>query len=545
MSELICPDCEQQLVGSADFCTNCGANLEEGDVGSDVFFADSDFETDVEAIVEEPPSLESSPVIPEEPIVDLSTPPVSAPRVEVPDSIDDPPNLVMDTGVSARVGENGVLWFGLVNNRTSRINARLAVAMDEGAHEVFHHFNGERELRVGPAGEGTASVSFRAQAAGEFPLSVRLFVEDYRAGGKVSFYQVAERCKVFFGISNQQSGGSITVHNEVCIDRNYGGDVSIRPEALRGIQEKMGVNEGTNRAAPQELPLEAPESVQGWIQHSRNALRGSHLRLDVLRHGKLHRRFHILVGNELWFGRNDVTQLPGGRRGFNTLALRWLPCRSREQDPKSFSFNQSISRHHAGMLHADEAGTAIDCCSSSLQVDTHQLGNGDSKKLHAGSAYRLKLGHPALEFDITPLTTSGEDPSQWLRDWNQFTGMSGAIVHPTRHDAIRVDRINNLEQVSYVMLLQSASIGGGSRDACFVEGLPSSVLRLARCGPSVFVLADSDFVNPSPASASEKCWRPICANERYESGEWSFRFSTSSVSETKREDDFVSASEDE
>ena len=541
MSELICPDCEQQLDGIIDFCTNCGANLEEVDAGSDVFFADSDFET----TAEEPPSLESSTVISMEPIVAPSPPPVIAPRVEIPSSNDDPPNLVMDTGVSARVGENGVLWFGLANNRTSRINARLAVNMDKGAREMFHHFNGERELRVGPSGEGTASVSFRAQVAGELPLSVRLFVEDYRASGKVSFYQVADHCKVFFGISSQQSGGSITVHNEVCIDRNYGGDISIRPEALRSIQEKMGVNEGANRAAPQELPLEAPESVQGWIQHSRNAIRGSHLRLDVMRLDKLYRRFHILVCNELWFGRNDVTQLPGGRRGFNTLALRWLPCRSKEQDPKSFSFNQSISRHHAGMLHADEAGTAINCCSSSLQVDTHQLGKGDSQQFHAGSAYRLKLGHPALEFDITPLTTSGEDPSQWLRDWNQFTGMSGAIVHPTRHDAIRIDRVNNLEQVSYVMLLQSASIGGGRRDACFVKGLPPAVLRLARCGSNLFVLTGPDFVNQGTAAADERYWRPICAGDRYDSGEWSYRFSTSSVSDTKREDDLVSALEDE
>jgi hypothetical protein len=537
VSEIACPDCGHPLGASIGFCTNCGANLEGASDGADVLFAASDFEPQPEPV--------STPDLPQTPpeVAPSPVPPVATPQVVIPVSSGGMPHLVMDTGVSARVGENGVLWFGLANGRETSINCCLVVEMDRHAREAFHHFSGDRELRIGPAGEGTVSLSFRAQTAGEFPLSVRLFVEGKRAGGTISFYQVADRCKVYFGISNQQNGGSITVHNEVRIDRNYGGDISIRPEVLRSIQEKMAGSENSHRAAPQELPLEPPELAHGWIPFSRDSLRGSHLRLDAWRSGELQRRFHILIGNELWFGRNDSTQLPSGHRGSNTLAWRWLPCRSKDEDPKHFSNNETISRHHAGVLRADESGTGITCCRSSLQVGTHQLNSNQPLEFHAGSVYRLRLGYPGLEFDISPLASAGEDPSIWLREWHRFAGLSGAVAEPTRHDAVRIDRVNNLEQVSYVMLLQSVSIGGGARDACYVEGLPSGVLRLARCGSDVFLLADPEYIEGGGEVVQKRLWHPVGQGNRFKCGEWSFRFSASSASDTKNEVEFQGTTE--
>lgn len=549
MSAMQCPVCRVEVPEQATWCQACGANLDA--LSFDLvepFHADlPEPESGDLPVVEPPPEDESvasganerplgagasQPVPPSAPCRDCPPGPIESGTVELP-----APQLVLDTGARSRVGANGVLWFGLVNPRDVPLTCRLLVEVEENAQGSFSYFSGERELRVDPSSESACSVSFRATDAGVFPLSVKLFVEDDRGFGLVRFYRVPSRCRVNFGVAAGLEGGTITVHNSVNVERNYGGDITIRPEALNRLRDQMGQGDKGHRAKPLELPLSPPGRVLGWQPYLPGSVHREHISLDLQRSGKLERRIHILARNEVCFGRNDRTLLPGGVEASNTLAWRWLPCRSRMEDEEFFDRNQTISRYRAGVLQAGSEGTVVAAGKSGFRFDGEQVGPGKGRSLRTGTTYNLGLGDPPLELGLTAFRRRGEDAARWLRMGRQLGGWTGITSQSTHHDAIRVERLNNLGQVCYLVLLSSASIGGGNLDTIRVEGLPRSFLRLARCGPEIYMLVLPPAGQEDASRAADHFWRPIGGPTTLAWGDFSLTFRVSCAEETKGEQD--------
>lgn len=509
-----CPECGNGLAQDASFCPKCGANLDELYV------------------------VDAAPAAP------AFEPPVARSHAEPAVHVPPVPHLVMDASARARVGTHGVLWFGLANPSDVPLACRLLVEVERSALESFVHFNGEREVRVAPNSEATASVSFRAKDAGMFPLSVRLLVEDERAHGHARFFRVPNRCRVFFGVAADREGGAITIQNSVNVERNYGGDIDLRaaemsPEALRRLRAQMDPGGGDHEAQPIELPLRPPSDVLGWLPFLPGALRRDHYCLDLSRAGRLERRVHLLARDEICFGRNDQTRLADGTEAANTVAWRWLPCRSKELDADNFRRNMSISRFRAGVLRADAEGTVVTAGKGGFRWDGLRVEGEEQRALRTSASARLGLGEPPLELTLTALRQRGEDALRWLQLARHCGDWTGPIAPKPRHDAIRIERPGNFQQVSYLVLLASASVGGGAWDAIRVDGLPPSLLRFARCGAEVFFLLKPPAGREGTFQDEGLLWRPAVGRVSWSWEDWSLSLRPSSVAESKSEEDLV------
>ena len=532
MSKVRCP---HESCGKASpqglCCVHCGGRLEDA----------------APILDEEPAALEaaaapesdsSAPVLPEPSVLAPTPNPMEGSAgVGEPSTV----QLTMDTGARPRVGAAGNSWFGLVNLGRKEVDCHLVVEVPREHRDCFPGSGGRwvRWTRVAPGASEVLALSFMAHTAGEFPLSIRLFVEMDDGHGRCSFFQVPMASRPHFQVSGAPGGGSITVTNTMKVGTNYAGDLIQRPvlgeRVIEQIREQMQGGQGQGSCDPIQLPLSRPQGVSGCHPPAGSSFGRQTWRVDLSEKGAVVRRVYLLAQDELWFGRNDQVRGSDGRIQRNDLAWRWLPCRSAEVDPEHFRRNRTISRFHIGAVRASEERTSLVAGRSGLVVDGRSHAEGEEDPLMSASSRLVELGSPPLSLKVTALKVrSSGQAFSWLQEAHSLGGRSGRIDTAFRHDAVLVERLNNLPEVAYLLLLRRASLGGHREDTLRWEGLPPRGVRFARFGGSVFVLSGE----------TERWWRPVSDGMAISlDDDRSVRIDSATVEQTKLEADLVKEGE--
>jgi len=455
----------------------------------------------------------------------------------------------MDTGVRPRIGAAGNLWFGLVNPGEHEVDCHLVVEVPAEHRECFPRSHGRwtKWVRVAPRKSAVVPLSFLAQAAGEFPLSIRLFVEPEQNDGAVSFLQVPMEERPRFSVSDDPGGGSITVTNNMTVGTNYAGDLTQKSvmdsEALREVQEQMagGVHQGACEPVP--LPLAEPDEVCGCCPASRSVFGGEAWRVDMVNAGSIDRRVYLFAKDQLWFGRNDRLHSGSGKTQGNDLAWRWLPCRSEEADPDFFQRNRTISRFRIGSVNATSEKTSLRCGQNGLTLDGQAFPKGAEIELASGVSRKIELGTPPLRVSATALKSRRRGPEfDLLQEAASLGGRSGRIDTSFRHDAVLLERLNNLKAVCYLLFLRHVSVGGHSNDAVTIPGWPRGAVQFARFGGSVFVLAPDR--GSGSGQPNKKWWRPVHDGMEVQVAEGkTARIASADVEQTKLESDLTEMEE--
>lgn len=435
------------------------------------------------------------------------------------------PHLFLDCELTTRVGENGLLGFGIVRPSGRSIECHLDVR--PALPDDFEHFDGSRRLRLDRKQEGWTYVHFRALRPGRHLLSIRLFVRELERHSWIRCYEVPAHT-VHFSVSNLVER-NITINPSLTVQENYGGEVRLSVERL--CQSLPSPRDGDDRV--RELPLEHPELGAGYVPSDASGWSARHIRLDVRRDERLVQRFHLLFSTRMRFGRNTRE---------NDVALHWLPIPS--PDHENWHRTLAISRQ-CGHVEVDERRSWLRVGGSGCLVDGKPASPELEVALGAGQVVRVDLGLESapfgLELRACGSLAMGRDPLAVFDGFADRTRSSGVAGPSTHHSAVSLRRTNNLEQVGYALVPRWASVGGGRHDTCPLSAsdTPPALFLVTRSRGKLYLWGDPDQLESIDAPHARGLWRPLIPGERLRHRSSTFTFHPSSASETKAEHEVV------
>ncbi|HBP21036.1 MAG TPA: hypothetical protein DEA08_25025 [Planctomycetes bacterium] len=167
----------------------------------------------------------------------------------------------------------------------------------------------------------------------------------------------------------------------------------------------------------------------------------------------------LFAGNRLRFGRNRRSVGPIA----NDLMLRGFPRAGEDQDALR-ARTRSVSRHH-GCFRVTRGGIEVEDSGSThgTSLDGRALSAGQPAALPDG--FELRVGGHSLRGRV-------------IRDGPAKTGSVG----PAGAQALLLERADEDVAHSYLLVIGSASVGGGEKDALRLPGLPPHCASLTATG---------------------------------------------------------------
>ena len=536
MNPLECHECGKAIVAGARCCTHCGFELEEQESLSNSL--ESPTEPKQAPSPEEKVELEQDksekhfPLTPRESSAQSTS--------EIP-----PPKLSIDTSLG-RVKEGQRGWFRVeLENRLS-VRSRFSLrveAQDESSFSSLEHW---KSLKLDPSEKREWSSYYKSKEAGHLPLVLHLFVEELKPEGRTFIYTPKKNPDILVDALSKIS--SIHVRQDI------GGKYNAENRNAKNIIDLGGVQDSVGRYSPvpceiEEIELQAG-ACAGWVEGPR-CMKHDHVSVDVCKDGVLEHRFHLLFKHEVKFGRNAEG---------NDVALRYLPSKENGGDEENDMKTAIVSRKGAFCVKAKEGETVFYTNSSSgVFLAGKRLSRGGKKEsLPTGQEKEIQIGAgtPAGPFclKVKAIQSKARDRENLLKTQIGVDAHSGIGLPETKHSAVRVCRVGNLDRVQYVMAPQGATLGGAPSDVCQVLGIPRvTFLRFFRREGNLYLWCDNKYLQDESSLANPGLWRTVQASGEVfkynqskgdgSSVSWEFRIGPSNSDITKSEQEVLNGVE--
>ena len=301
--------------------------------------------------------------------------------------------IEVDRSKEFRVGSTCYLDFRVsATGLWPRINVVVQIVAGIGNRDEEHEFELSLDEQERSA---THSWRFVPRMPGEQQIrSLRVAVQDLDDGKRLAFARMRREAMSFHVSPEWSSEGSrITIQGSV-YGSLVGREATQRPASPGYADELL-------RWAP--LPLVEDREPGWWEGRKVDIAREAGGVVITWHSGDAQRSLFVIAGEVARIGR---------RKEDCDIVARWLPCRSREQDPENWALNQSISRAHLRVLTTAD-GVAVEA-ERSASSPTHLELEGSSRRLsgerwRVSHETRLRLGaasgapHAGLLLAIAPV----------------------------------------------------------------------------------------------------------------------------------------------
>lgn len=298
------------------------------------------------------------------------------------------------------------------------------------------------------------SVVFQVARPGETGGQVDLRGVTFEFDEHIGDISIAELVQ---GLNADVSGAKFKFHNTT-------GDVKIS-DLLRN-QDRAGA------AADQGnwVPLELIPRPDGWVEPGLRREEGVRelVLLERTPGARKEHRYFLFARRELRFGlkstyideeRNEDIPIP--------LVLRCLPCRSERQDGQNLSLSRQISRFHGSFRLREHVVCVRDPGSlNGMLLDGRPIPAKEWVPLFEN--FKLRLHRTEEILTLAGRVFYPSEPGRVLNlgyplERGPGDSLSVGSEHPHAVDALRLERVNNTPQHTYVQVFRMARVG--SRNA--------------------------------------------------------------------------------